>query len=73
MFYNRYKLSLSSGEGKRNMAQRDKKLVERPENEPPFDRKNPTDRKILRLILLIALVVTVIAAGLFLLYYFVIQ
>ena len=49
------------------------KLEPRGENDPKFNPKNKTDRKILLLVVLSVTVLTIIAVGLFLLYYLVLR
>ena len=45
------------------------KMVPRSENEPKFNPNNKTDRKILSLVILSSVILTVIAIGLFVLYF----
>ena len=48
----------------------DKKMVERPDNEPKFDKKNKTDRKMMMIFLILGGIMLVLAVFL-VTYYFV--
>jgi hypothetical protein len=45
------------------------KLVERSENEPKFNSQNKTDRKILTAVIVCVSILTIVAVGLFILYF----
>ena len=51
------------------MLYKDIKMEERPENEPKFNGKNKTDRKIVITIVSLIAVLTAIVVGLIILYY----
>ena len=50
-------------------SNKDKKMVERPEDEPPYNRNNPTDRRIVGMLLGIAAFMLVAAIVFITLYY----
>lgn len=48
---------------------RDKKLVERPDEEPEFDRNNKTDKKLIQMFVLLGLVVLLLLVIVLVLYF----
>lgn len=51
------------------MLYKDVKMEERPENEPKFDPKNKTDKKIFWTVILVVTVLLILIAGLVVVYY----
>ena len=51
------------------LRDQDKKMVERPENEPSFDKNNKTDRKLVSMFVVLASVLFVVAVVLVTVYF----